>query len=54
MGEIGCPAPETKPVTPTLKNLKEFGNPLVVPWLGLSAFTAEGPGSIPGGGTKIP
>ena len=26
---------------------------LVVQWLGLCAFTAKGPGSIPGGGTKI-
>ena len=26
----------------------------MVQWLGLSAFTAEGPGSIPGPGTKIP
>ena len=31
-----------------------FGNSLVVQWLGLSAFTAEGLGSIPGRGTKIP
>ena len=28
--------------------------PLVVQWLGLHAFTAEGPGSIPGWGTRIP
>ena len=26
----------------------------MVQWLGLHAFTAEGPGSIPGEGTKIP
>ena len=26
----------------------------MVQWLGLHAFTAEGPGSIPGQGTKIP
>ena len=31
-----------------------FGNSLAVQWLGLSTLTAEGPGSIPGGGTKIP
>ena len=31
-----------------------MGNPLAVPWLGLHTFTAEGVGSIPGGGTKIP
>ncbi|XP_073666661.1 sialidase-1 isoform X2 [Tursiops truncatus] len=30
------------------------GNSLVVQWLGLSAFTAMGPGSIPGWETKIP
>ena len=34
--------------------IKNIGNSLVVQWLGLSAFTAEGPGSIPGPGTKIP
>ena len=32
---------------------KASGNSLVVQWLGLCAFTAEGPGSIPGQGTKI-
>ena len=30
------------------------GNSLAVQWLELHAFTAEGPGSIPGWGTKIP
>ena len=30
------------------------GNSLVVQWLGLCTFTAEGLGSIPGQGTKIP
>ena len=30
------------------------GNSLVVQWLGLCAFPAEGSGSIPGQGTKIP
>ena len=35
-----------------LKNTnREF---LEVQWLGLSTFIAEGPGSIPGWGTKIP
>ena len=29
------------------------GIPLAVQWLGLHAFTAEGPDSIPGWGTKI-
>ena len=38
------------------KNKKQiiWGNSLVVQWLGFCAFTAEGPGSIPGRGTKIP
>ena len=31
-----------------------MGNSLVVQWLGLCAFTATGPGSIPARGTKIP
>ena len=31
-----------------------LGNSLTVQWLGLQALTAEGPGSIPGWGTKIP
>ena len=30
------------------------GNSLAVPWSGLCAFLAEGAGSIPGWGTKIP
>ena len=30
------------------------GNSLAIQWLGLRAFTAEGPGPIPGWGTKIP
>ena len=30
------------------------GNSLAVQWLGVGTFTAEGPGSIPGQGTKIP
>ena len=30
------------------------GTSLVVQWLGLRAVTAEGPGSIPGRGAKIP
>ena len=29
-------------------------NSLAVQWLGLCAFTAEGPGLIPGWGIKIP
>ena len=31
-----------------------YGNSLEVQWLGLSASTAGGTGSIPGWGTKIP
>ena len=31
-----------------------WGTSLVVQWLGLCAFIAEGLGSIPGWGTKIP
>ena len=38
----------------TLQNHSMLENSLVVQWLGLCAFTAEGPGSIPGQGTKIP
>ena len=38
------------------EQIKEVGpgNSLEVQWLVLRAFTAEGPGSIPGQGTKIP
>ena len=35
------------------KNCKTLGNSLAVLWLGLHAFTAKGPGSSPGWGTKI-
>ena len=31
-----------------------LGNSLAIQWLGLHAFTTEGPGSIPGWGTGIP
>ena len=34
--------------------IQNIGNSLVVQWLGLCAFTAEGQGSVPGQGTKIP
>ena len=30
-----------------------YGNVLVLQWLALQAFTAEGPGSMPSWGTKI-
>ena len=33
---------------------QEEGNSLVAQWLELRAFTAEGAGSIPGRGTKVP
>ena len=36
------------------KREARHGSSLVVQWLGLCALTAEGPGSIPGQGTKIP
>jgi len=32
----------------------ERGNSLVIQWLGLGAFTVEGPGSIPAQGTNVP
>ena len=34
--------------------MSQKGNSLAVQWLGLCALTAEGLGSIPGWGTKIP
>ena len=37
----------------SIKNYKYVGNSLVVQWLGLCAFTAEGLGSIPGRGAEI-
>ena len=37
-----------------LEKCKTQGNSLAVQWLGLCAFTAEGPRSIPGWGTKFP
>ena len=33
---------------------RSVGNSMVVQWSQLCAFTADGPGSIPGWGTKIP
>ena len=35
-----------------VKNIRP-GISLAIQWLGLGTFTAEGLGSIPGGGTKI-
>ena len=37
-----------------IKAVHSIGNSLVVQWLGLFTFNAEGMGSIPGRGTKIP
>ena len=37
-----------------IKKKNQISSTLVVQWLGLSAFTAVGPGSIPGRGAKIP
>lgn len=35
--------------------LKEYGgNSLAVQWLACHTFTVQGPGSVPGQGTKIP
>ena len=39
--------------TDTNQELYNVGNSLGVQWLGLCTFTAKGPGSIPGQGTKI-
>ena len=38
----------------SLEGVCQGRNSLVVHWLGLDAFTDEGLGSIPDGGTKIP
>ena len=43
----------SKKETTQLKNGQK-GNFLVVQWLGLCTYTAEGAGSVPGQGTKIP
>ena len=40
-------------VPQTFQN-RTIRNSLAVQWLGFRALTAKGPGSIPGGGTKIP
>ena len=38
----------------SLKEQGHLGSSLVVQWLGLCALSAEGPGSIPAQGTKVP
>ena len=45
--------PLTEPLGIPIIFLK-WGNSLAVQWLALCALIAEGPGSIPGQGTKIP
>ena len=40
--------------TQPLHKLTALGNSLAFQWLGLRAFTAKVPGSIPGRGNKIP
>ena len=42
------------PGVPELQKEVRAGTSLVVQWLGLGGLKAEGPGSIPGRGTKIP
>ena len=37
-----------------LREEENLGNSLVVQWLELCILTTEGPGSIPGQGSKIP
>ena len=41
-------------MTETKSKRPSTGNSLAVQWLGLHAFTAEGEGSIPGWGTRVP
>ena len=47
-----------KPMSPflpkLLSNIHILGNSLMFQWLGLNAFTATGPGLMPGCETKIP
>ena len=41
-------------ISGSITKIQYPGNSLVVQWLGLHAFTAEGAGSVPGWGTNIP
>ena len=41
-------------VLPIRKRKPTIGRSLAVGWLGLGTLTAEGPGSIPGQGTRVP
>ena len=41
-------------VLPVRKRKPTLGRSLAVGWLGLGTLTAEGPGSIPGQGTRVP
>ena len=45
---------KTKNVCSSKDTEKNMGNSLAVQWLGFRTLTAEGPGSIPGQGTKTP
>ena len=47
-----CTDPWNYHLSPDINH--HWGNSLTVQWLGLQALTAEGPGLIPGRGTKIP
>ena len=50
----GCPSLHQKDTFHSKSRTPQLGNTLMVQWLGLRAFTPEGPGLIPGRGTKIP
>ena len=50
--KIAQTIPPKKPICETKAN--KAGNSLAVQWLGLRALTAEGAGSIPSQGAKIP
>ena len=63
--EKPCPTAQSRPLINVSKKqiyqtilpaVKQFvqENSLVIQWLRLHAFTAKGPGSVPGGGSKIP
>ena len=45
---------EIKDIHTDKKQKTQYGNSLALQWVGLHTSTAEGPGSIPGWGTKIP
>ena len=45
---------EIKDIHTDKKQKTQYGNSLALQWVGLHTSTAEGPGSIPDWGTKIP